>query len=200
MFAELGLIRFQVIGSPQEIRSERRYDYAQHNLIEARPRLQWVGTGLERISFDILMHSSFTDPAAQMAALGAAAAAHLAMPLVFGNGVLRGYFVIESIATRSTQLSAGGNPIAITTRLELREWVPDSGLGASASAAVPDFAPLGLIAAAASAADSGPAASAPLSPAGVTALLAVPAAAALPSAEIEPGDVPAAVITRSAAL
>jgi hypothetical protein len=34
----------------------------------------------------------------------------------------------------------------------------------------------------------------------VTALLAVPGAAALPSAQIQPGDVPAAVITRSAAL
>jgi phage protein U len=199
MFAELGPVRFQVIGSPQEIHSERRYDYAQHNVIEARPRLQWVGTGLERISLEILMHSSFTDPAAQMAALGAAAAAHLAMPLVFGNGVLRGYFVIEAIATRSMQLSAGGNPIAITTRLDLREWVPDTGLGASAAVAVPDFAPLALVAPA-SAAAAGGAAGAPLSPQGVTALLTVPAAAALPSAEIQPGDVPASVITRSAAL
>jgi phage protein U len=199
MFAELGLIRFQVIGSPQEILSARRYGYAQHDVIEARPRLQWVGTDLERISFEILMHSSFTDPAAQMAALADAAAAHLAMPLVYGNGVLRGYFVIESIATRSTQLSAGGNPIAITTRLELREWVPDSGLGASAAAAGPDFAPLALVSAAGAAA-AGLAAGTPLSPEGVTALLAVPGAAALPSAQIQPGDVPAAVITRSAAL
>ncbi len=199
MFAELGLIRFQVIGSPQEILSRRRYDYVQHNVIEARPRLQWVGTGLERISFEILMHSSFTDPAAQMASLAAAAATHLAMPLVFGNGVFRGYFVIESIATRATQLSAGGNPIAITTRLELLEWVPDSGLGASPAAAATEFAPLALVAAA-SAAPAGLAAGEPLIPTGVTALLAVPAAAALPSAEIAPGDVPASVITRSAAL
>jgi phage protein U len=199
MFAELGLIRFQVIGSPQEILSQRSYDYAEHDVIEARPRLQWVGAGLERISFEILMHSSFTDPAAQMAALAAAADAHLAMPLVFGNGLLRGYFVIESIATRSTQLSAGGSPIAITTRLELREWVPDAGLGASPAAVVPDIAPLALVTAA-SAAASALAAGAPLSPAGVTPLLAVPAAAALPSAQIRPDDVPAAVITRSAAL
>jgi phage protein U len=199
MFAELGPVRFQVIGSPQEILSRRRYDYAQHDVVETRPRLQWVGTDLERISFEILMHSSFTDPAAQMAALAGAAAAHLAMPLVFGNGVFRGHFVIESIATRSTQLSAGGNPIAITTRLELREWVPDAGLSASAAAAVPDFAPLALVAATI-AAPAGLAAGAPLSPEGVTALLAVPAAAALPSAAIQPGDVPAAVITRSAAL
>jgi phage protein U len=198
MFAELGLIRFQVIGSPQEILSQRRYDYAAHEVIEARPRLQWVGTGLERISFDILMHSSFTDPAVQMAALADAAAAHLAMPLVFGNGLLRGYFVIESIATRSTQLSAGGNPIAITMRLELREWVPDSGLGAAATA-IPDFAPLALVTAAGSAA-AGLSAGTPLSPEGVSALLATPAPAALPSARIQPGDVPAAVITRSAGL
>lgn len=198
MFAELGLIRFQVIGSPQEIVSQRRYDYAEHSVIQARPRLQWVGTGLEQISFDILLHSSFTDPAAQIVALAEAAAAHLAMPLVFGNGVFRGYFVIESIATRSTQLSAGGNPIAITLRLELREWVPDSGLGAIA-AAVPGLAPLALVSAASSAA-AGLAAGAPLTPAGVSALLAVPAPAATPSVQLRAGDVPPIVITRGASL
>jgi phage protein U len=195
VFAELGQIRFQVIGSPQAIHSQRSYDYAEHGVIEARPRLQWVGSGLERISFDILMHASFTDPAAQVVALGDGAAAHLAMPLVFGNGLFRGYFVIESIATRSTQLSAGGNPIAITVRLGLREWVPDSGLGSS-SAAIPTFSPLGLVSSAGAALTL--AAGASLVPEGVTPLLSVPAAAAPPTALTMPGDVPAAVITRSA--
>jgi hypothetical protein len=40
----------------------------------------------------MLFHISFTDPAAQLAALLAAADDHQARALVLGNGVFRGFF------------------------------------------------------------------------------------------------------------
>lgn len=126
MFALLGEISFQVIGSPEIFESSRRFDYAQHRVVEGRPRLQWLAAELESITLAMLFHSSFTDPAAQLAALLAAADDHQARALVLGNGVFRGFFVVESVATSGIQLGADAAPIAIRVRASLREWVPGS--------------------------------------------------------------------------
>ena len=74
----------------------------------------------------MLFHASFTDPAAQLAALLAAANDHQARALVLGNGVFRGFFVVESVATSDIQLGADATPIAIRVRASLREWAPGS--------------------------------------------------------------------------
>jgi phage protein U len=187
VFALLGNIVFRVVGSPDAIESSRRYDYAEHRVLEARPRLQWVGPGLERIELEALLHESFTRPALQLARLGAAAAAHRALALVFGSGEFRGYFVIESITTRSTQHAADGRPIAIRLAVRLREWATEREPAAPPRAAIP---PIGI------------AALEPLRRAGepgVSALLRNRAVEGKPTAEISPDNVSIAQITRSAA-
>ena len=108
MFAALGDIQFEVVGSPEGYESAGAYDFFEQRVIESKPRLQWVGDDLERLNFELMWHSSFTNPAVQLALLRATAAQHLALPLVFGNGEFRGLFVIESIKMKSQQLSAGG--------------------------------------------------------------------------------------------
>src|SRR5579863_8759919 len=122
MFALFGEIVFAVLGSPDSFASSRRWDYAEHRVVEDRPKLQWLAAGLETIELDFHFHVSFTDPSAQMAALIAAASDHNARPLVFGNGMHRGYFVLTSLQTTARQMSANGNLIALTVRTELKEW------------------------------------------------------------------------------
>jgi phage protein U len=200
MFAELGLIRFQVLGSPENIAAEQRYGYAELQVVQARPRLQWLADELERLTLDLMFHAAFTDPTAQLTALRAAAQTHEAMPLVFGNGVLRGYFVIESIATRAAQLAADGTPVAVTVRMELKEYALDALIDPSAPP-VPLFAPLALVTTSAAAgATAGAAAPAPLLPAGVSPLVSAPQASGALTPNLQPADVPSAVITRSAVL
>jgi len=194
LFAELGPIRFEVIGSPEGIESERRYIYAEQRVIEALPRLQWTGDSLERLSFDLLLHASFTNPELQSLALRAAAESHQAMPLVLGNGLFRGFFVIETIATRAAQLDAGGAPIALRLRLGLKEWALDSVFDPGAPI-LPTFAPLGLMTGS-SVASAPPAA---LAPAGLSALLGNLAPSAPATPILQPGDVSSAAITRRVA-
>ncbi len=198
MFAVLGDIHFQVLGSPEALESTRAYDYAEHRVIEARPLLQWLANDLERLSFDLLFHKSFTDPSAELAGLKAAAEAHQALALVFGTGDFRGYFVIESIATRSVKLSASGDPIAITVRLMLKEWVRDAELDPAAPP-VASFIPLAVIAAdtsaGAQAASSG--LTIPSAEAGLSALFSSLAPLGAPGPSLTAADVPVAVITRS---
>ena len=193
MFAALGDIQFEVVGSPEGYESDETYDFSQQRVIESKPRLQWVGDGLERLHFELMWHSSFTNPGVQLALLRATAAQHLALPLVFGNGGFRGFFVIESIKMKSQQLSAGGAPIAIRVALALKEWITDQALAASTP--VPTVTPLGIATASTGAAGSGPNGSTP----GVSALLSIPSATGTSGPNLEADDVPAAVIVRSAA-
>ncbi len=203
MFALLGEIPFRVIGSPESIESERGYDYAEHRVVGARPRLQWLAGGLERIELELMLHRSFTDPAQQLTRLATAAETHRALALVFGSGEFRGYFVIESIAARSTQHGAGGEPLAVTLRLRLREWAPDRG---AARRPRPLTRPLGIIEKARESFVGLPAA-APIglsefapaptpAEAGLSALLRLIGGGGVSSTALRPGDVATATITR----
>ncbi len=194
MFAVLGEIPFEVVGSPEGFESRRAYDFAEHRVVESKPRLQWLGNDLERLKFELRLHSSFTDPAAKLALLRSTAAAHLALPLVFGNGGFRGFFVIESISMRSQQLSARGVPIAITAALALKEWAVESELSSGAPP-IPDFVPLGIIPAVSSSSDGGSPGTIP----GVSALLSLSPARGATGPNLEANDIPVSVIVRSAA-
>ena len=194
MFAVLGDIQFEVVGSPEGYESAGAYDFPEQRVLESKPRLQWVGDELERLSFDLMWHASFTNPAAQLALLRTTAAQHLALPLVFGDGVYRGLFVIESIKVKSQQLSAGGAPIAIRVALALKEWIADPQLVSSALP-IATFSPLGITAASTAAGSSVSNGSIP----GVSALLSIPSATGASGPKVEADDVPIAVIVRSAA-
>ena len=193
MFAVLGEIPFEVVGSPEGFESTRGYHFAEHRVVESKPRLQWLGNDLERLKFELRLHSSFTDPAAKMALLRLTAASHLALPLVFGNGRFRGFFVIESIAMRSQQFSARGVPIAITAALALKEWAVESELFSGATVR-PDFVPLGIAPAATFSSDGGSSGFIR----GVSALLSLSPAAGTGGPSLEANDVPVSVIVRSA--
>ncbi len=190
MFAVLGDIQFEVVGSPEEYESAGSYDFAEQKVLESKPALQWVGDDLERLKFELTWHASFTNPAEQLARLRATAAQHLALPLVFGNGGFRGFFVIESINVKSQQLSASGSPIAIRVALALKEWIAGPLLLSSAQP-VRASLPLGIATASAGAGTN------TLTP-GVSALLITPAATGASGPNLEAGDVPAAAIVRSA--
>lgn len=192
MFAVLGDIPFEVVGSPEGYESTGAYDFPEQRVLESKPRLQWVGDDLERLSFELMWHSSFTNPAAQLARLRATAAQHLALPLVFGNGGFRGFFVIESIKVKSQQLSADGAPIAIRVALALKEWVADALLLSSAKP-TPAVSPLGI-----TTASTATAGGATASTAGLSVLLGIPAPSGTVGPNLGADDVPAAVIVRSA--
>ena len=191
MFAILGDIPFQVVGSPESLSDSRGYDYAEHRVIQDRPVLQWLADDLETIQLEMLLHQSFTNPAANLLLLLQAAETHAALPLVFGNGYFRGYFVIAKMDTLSKQLSGSGDLFAITVRLSLRESPVSFN---PAGPAIPSFVPIGIVAAA----TSGAAATRTTARTGISAILGLvsPTAAIKPS--IRPGDVSVQAIVRSA--
>ena len=189
MFAILGEVPFEIVGSPEAFSDSRSYDYAEQRVIQARPRLQWLADGLMTIRLEMLLHLSFTNPAASLLLLRQAAETHVAMPLIFGNGDFRGYFVITGIETVSRQLSGVGEILAISVRISLRESPVD--LNASA-AAIPPFIPIALVAA------GGSTGSSSVASGGISALLALSPPTAPSTPILLAQDVPTSVIVRSA--
>lgn len=189
MFAILGEVPFQIVGSPEAFSDSRSYDYAEQRVVQARPRLQWLADDLMTIRMEMLLHRSFTDPAAGLLALREAAETHSALPLIFGNGDFRGYFVITTIDTVSRLLSGTGDIFAITVRLSLRESPVQ--LNATAPP-IPSFVPIALAAAGSSGSTMA------LVSAGVSALAALPAPSGPAGPSLLFGDVPTSVIVRSA--
>ena len=150
MFGQFGECVFENLTSPQAFRSVSEYTYAEHGVVHAAPRLQWMANDLQKIWLELGFHVAFVNPKIQMDLLRAAAEDHQARALVFGNGVHRGYFVIESLEETHHQLADDGGFIAISARVELREWVPGAAFDpfAPPQTATP---PPGIIFAAASA-------------------------------------------------
>lgn len=189
MFALLGDVPFEIVGSPEAFSDSRAYDYAEQRVVQARPRLQWLADDLMTIRLEMLLHLSFTNPTASLLLLRQAAETHGSMPLIFGNGDFRGYFVITGIDTVSRQLSGTGEIFAITVRVSLRESPVELNAGASA---IPSFVPIALAATSTSSSSTAVAAG------GVSALVALAPPTAPPGPVLVPQDVATSVIVRSA--
>jgi phage protein U len=144
MFAVLGDIVFETLAGPEQITAERNWHYAEHRVVEDTSQLQWIADELETVTLDVLFHVSFTNPAAQLEALLEAASDHQARALVFGNGVHRGYFVITSIGTIDKQTSDVGDPVSVSVRVGLKQWLPTQNSGSN-NLPAGSFAPIAAV-------------------------------------------------------
>jgi phage protein U len=125
MFALLGDIQFDLITYFDGFESQFGANFAEHALIEGKPRLQWIGDNLEEIRIDLAFHVHYCDPEAELAKLKKALAAHEAMALVLGNGDYKGWFVLTEVQATSRHTDKAGTLIALDARMVLREYVGD---------------------------------------------------------------------------
>jgi phage protein U len=123
LWAALGRsIEFEVLASPIAFDATRNYTFAKHDVVEGRPRLQWLSQDLEELTLRLRWHVAFTQPQARYDAMTAAAAAARALPLTFGNGILRGWYVIVEISETIEVTADDGSLIAIECTVKLTEY------------------------------------------------------------------------------
>lgn len=122
MYAILGEIIFDVLTSPQAFESARKYDYAEHKVVQDRPRLQWIANDLETLTLELSFHAQFTNPQRQLTLLENAAEDHRARAFVYGNGIHRGYFVVSELSEVHRHNADDGSLIYATARVTLKEW------------------------------------------------------------------------------
>ncbi|MDR1709993.1 MAG: phage tail protein [Candidatus Accumulibacter sp.] len=143
MYAVLGDIEFDLITYFDGFESRFGADFAEHALIDGKPRLQWVADALDEIGIELTFHRMFCDPEAELARLKSALTAHQAMALVLGNGDYKGWFVLTEAETTARQTDAWGTLVAVEARITLREFVGDKTNPLPPPAVRPDLPPAG---------------------------------------------------------
>lgn len=122
MRAQLGDIQFTGLYGFSQLSERESTDFAVHELASNKPRLQHVGWALDEKTVGIRLHSMFEDPEARIEELRAARIKAESMPLVYGNGVYKGDFVIEKMEIEARQTDRDGNLISVDIVLDLLEY------------------------------------------------------------------------------
>ena len=122
MFAQLGDIQFDLITYFDGINSTVTYNYAEHERINNKTLLQFMGENLQEFTIKLNLHSNFCVPEDEI--LKIRTEAKLGKPLKFikGNGEYLGAFVISQIQKTTEQTSPEGDLIAIQVELQLKEY------------------------------------------------------------------------------
>ena len=122
MFAQLGDIEFELITYFNGMNETQSYNYAQHERINQKPVLQFLGLNLQEQDIKLNFHASFCTPEDEIKKLKNVA--NLGTPLKFikGNGDYVGVFVITEIASVTEQATNEGDLISVQVDLKLREY------------------------------------------------------------------------------
>lgn len=122
MFAQLGDIEFELITYFNGMNESQSYNYAQHERINQKPVLQFLGLNLQEQDIKLNFHASFCTPEDEIKKLKNVA--NLGTPLKFikGNGDYVGVFVITEIASVTEQATNEGDLISVQVDLKLREY------------------------------------------------------------------------------
>ena len=128
MFAQLGDIQFELITYFNGIEETVSYNYAEHERINNKPVLQFMGINLQEQNIKLNFHNSFCVPEDEIKKIKTVA--NKAEPLKFikGNGEYVGVFVVSEIVSTTEQTSKEGDLISVQVDLKLREYtgkIPD---------------------------------------------------------------------------
>ena len=66
MFAQLGEIQFELITYFSGLKASSSYNYAQHERINRKPLLQFLGENLKTIDIKLNFHATFCTPSEEL--------------------------------------------------------------------------------------------------------------------------------------
>jgi phage protein U len=121
-FLMLGDIGLGKLLGPTGFDAKLAISYAEHQVIEGKPLLQYTGDGLGEINLSFLFHADFCKPQTIWDELITLATSHKAFPLSQGNGLLLGKFVIVDISRTTTYAADDGTLYAFDCKLNLKEY------------------------------------------------------------------------------
>lgn len=125
MYAQLGTIIFETLVTFDSMDIGKSANYAEHALIEGKPRLQAVGDNLDEIGLSFKFHASFCDPQEQLNQLEQYLLDREVLPLVSGAGRVYGNFVITDLKQNILQTADDGTVIEANCEISLKEYVTD---------------------------------------------------------------------------
>lgn len=120
MYAQLGDVRYlnrYFIG----IDGTRSANFPEHPRAGGKPRLQKNGLNLETLTIRMGFDHLLTNPETQIAALDAMLAKQEPVPLLYGNGRVRGVYVILEISDTVLETDAAGGVLRAEVTVSLKE-------------------------------------------------------------------------------
>jgi len=123
MFAQLGDITFNLITYFEGLDDSKKFIFAEHQTIEGKPKLQFVGDELDELNLRLNFHSMFCTPEYEIKKLKDIAKKHEELSFILGNGKYIGKFVILEISSTTQQCDRFGNLISIEAEIKLKEWI-----------------------------------------------------------------------------
>lgn len=118
----LGDIEFEVLSHPSAQSERTTADYAEHARIQGKPKLEWIGEGLDELSLEIGLHVAVGDPEARVRQLKKAKSNHEPLPYVLGSGDFRGIYLITALDVTTRKTDNVGRLYAALVSLTLREY------------------------------------------------------------------------------
>ena len=125
MYAMLGDVRFDFLTSFNSFEEAHKALFGKHEVLAGRPRLQAMGNDLTTIKLSVRLHWRLGNPDTAYNGLLAAKESQQAQALVFGSGRFVGWFVIESLNSRTTMQDAQGRTAAREVDVDLTEFIGD---------------------------------------------------------------------------
>ena len=122
MFAQLGDIKFELITYFNGLQERSSYNYAQHDRINNKPVLQFLGKNLQEQDLKLNFHRTFCTPEDEIKKLKTVADKATPLKFIKGNGEYIGVFVIEEIQSSTEQASSEGDLISIQVDILIKEY------------------------------------------------------------------------------
>ena len=122
MFAQLGDIKFELITYFNGLQERSSYNYAQHDRINNKPVLQFLGKNLQEQDLKLNFHRTFCTPEDEIKKIRTVADNATPLKFIKGNGEYIGVFVIEEIQSSTEQASSEGDLISIQVDIRIKEY------------------------------------------------------------------------------
>lgn len=122
MFAQLGDIKFELITYFNGLNETVSYNYAQHERIENKPILQFMGKNLLEEDIKLNFHRNFCIPEDEIKKLTDVADNASPLKFIKGNGEYVGVFVIQEIGKTTEQAAPDGTLMSVQVDVRLKEY------------------------------------------------------------------------------
>lgn len=131
MYAQLGNIKFQGLVSPTSLEKSTEANYAQHEVIDGKARLQRVGDALDTITLEMMLHVAFCNPEVELKKFEDAKNEAEVLPYINAAGDFLGNYVIKSIIRNDQDQDKNGQIVQTELTIELLEFADPDVLQAS---------------------------------------------------------------------
>lgn len=122
MYSQLGTTQFSGAKSFVSFSSDEEAIIVELAIIGRRARLQGAAIGLRNINLSLFLHQEYCSVTDEIAKLRKSKNTFEVLPLLWGNGIVEGDFVIVSLGETKTFQDAIGNTISATISVVLKEY------------------------------------------------------------------------------